>query len=132
MPLQTKTDQSIFVHKGPILYVPPDGDGMVVSSGWMIGEEAEVAIRCDHHQERSLVPQPAKKGEMTRVLQLLMALSSFSFAFHSCHFIHQSIGVPDKFRFCFIFRRFAEFYGFPLSGFLFDGVSHGWKGLRWQ
>ena len=75
-------DQSIVVHKGPILYVPPDGDGMVVSSGWMIGEEAEVAIRCDHHQERSLVPPPAKKGEMTRVLQLLlMALSSFSSAF---------------------------------------------------
>ena len=109
---------------------------MAVSSGWTIGGGAEEGGRGhqvgDHHQESRLVPlvdQPAKKGEMTRVLQLLMALSSFSFAFHSCHFIHQSIGVPDKFRFCFIFRRFAEFYGFPLSGFLFDGVSHGWKGL---
>ena len=33
----------------------------------------------------------------------------------------------DKFRFCPIFSRFAEFYSFPLSGFLFYGFPR-WKG----
>ena len=69
-----------------------------------------------------------RAGEMTAVQ--MMALSTIK---HNLFFwdLNPSPGnlrfPPDKFRFCPIFSRFAEFYSFPLSGFLFYGFPR-WKG----